>query len=101
MAPVCNFFLALNEEIYMIDGKEDILKKAVKDENKKIKQLRFIIDLTMNVIAQSDITLEDASQMVVSTRDVASRLFPGKEEVYDLIYKPRLQRLLTEKYRLH
>ena len=85
----------------MTNGEKDILKDAVKDENRRIKQLRFMIDFTMSVIAQSDITLEEASQMVVNTKDVAARLFPGKEDVYDLIYKPRLQRLLAEKYRLH
>jgi hypothetical protein len=39
--------------------------------------------------------------MVAATRRVALELFPGKEQAYDLIYQPRLQRLLVQKYRLH
>jgi hypothetical protein len=27
-------------------------------------------------------------------------MFPGKELAYDLIYRPRFQRLLQEKYRM-
>lgn len=77
------------------------LEEAIRDENKRLKTLRFIINLTMSVIAQSDMPLEDASKMVANTREAALRLFPGKVNAYDLIYRPRLQRLLNEKYRLH
>jgi shikimate 5-dehydrogenase len=37
--------------------------------------------------------------MVASTKQAALNLFPDKESVYDLIYKPRLQRLMREVYR--
>lgn len=75
-------------------------ERSVKEEEKKVRYLRFIMDLTMSVIAQSDIPIEEASQMVAKTKEVALRLFPDKEGVYDLVYKPRFQRLLREKYRL-
>ncbi len=78
----------------------DDLEKAIKEEERKIRHLRFIVNLTMSVIAQSDIPFEEASRLVASTREAALRLFPGKEEAYDLIYKPKFQRLLREKYRL-
>lgn len=39
--------------------------------------------------------------MVAATRRVALSLFPGKGQAYDLLYQPRLQRLLAHKYRLH
>jgi hypothetical protein len=39
--------------------------------------------------------------MVAATRRVALNLFPGKELAFDLLYQPRLQRLLAKKYRLH
>jgi len=35
---------------------------------------------------------------VVATRQYALRLFPDKEQTYDLIYRPRFQRLMAEKY---
>ncbi len=75
--------------------------KAIKEENKKIKKLRLIVDLSMNVIAQGDLPVEDASHMVGNVRKIALNLFPGKEEAFDLIYRPRFQRLIREKYGLH
>ncbi len=84
-----------------MDKREKTMVEAVKEEDRRLRHLKFIVNLTMSVIAQSDLSLEEASKMVASTREVALRLFPGKETAYDLIYKPRLQRLLNEKYRLH
>ena len=76
------------------------MEKAIREEERKLRYLRFIVNLTMSVIAQSDIPIEEASRMVANTKEAALRLFPDKEEVYDLIYKPKFQRLLREKYRL-
>jgi len=76
-------------------------EKAIKEENKKIKRLRVIVDLSMNVIAQGNLPVEDASHMVGNVRKIALNLFPGKEEAFDLIYRPRFQRLIREKYGLH
>lgn len=75
--------------------------KAIKEENKKIRRLRLIVDLSMNVIAQGDLSVEEASHMVGNVRKIAINLFPGKEETFDLIYRPRFQRLIRNKYRLH
>jgi len=44
--------------------------------------------------------VEEASELVASAREAALSMFPGKELAYDLIYRPRFQRLLSEKYRL-
>ncbi len=84
-----------------MDKREKTMIEAIKEEERRLRHLKFIVNLTMSVIAQSDIPLEEATKMVANTREAALRLFPGKETAYDLIYKPRLQRLLNEKYRLH
>lgn len=73
-------------------------KEDIEEENKKIRHLRFIIDLTTNIIMQTDTPLSEAQRMIEGTRRLATTLFPGKEEVYDLIYKPRLRRILSERY---
>jgi hypothetical protein len=41
-----------------------------------------------------------ASEMAANMRRYALSLFPGKELAWDLIYKPRLQRLMHERFRL-
>jgi hypothetical protein len=75
--------------------------QAIAEESRRIRRLQLTVRLVMSVISQSDLPFEEASKMVAATRQVALNLFPGKEEAYDLLYQPRLQRLLAQTYRLH
>ena len=75
--------------------------RAVENENRKIKQLRFCADLTYAVIAQGALTPDEAYIMIESLKKVALTLFPGKEKTFDLIYLPRFKRLLVEKFQMH
>jgi hypothetical protein len=53
------------------------------------------------VISQDpSLTLEEASAMAANAKRAALAMFPDKELAYDLLYKPRLQRLMNERYRL-
>ncbi|MBZ5542195.1 MAG: hypothetical protein LAO07_00770 [Acidobacteriia bacterium] len=70
------------------------------EENRKVRRLQIVVDLVSNVIRQSDLPIEEALEMVASTRRFALQLFPDKESTYDLIYRPRLQRILSEKYQM-
>jgi hypothetical protein len=55
----------------------------------------------MQVIAQdATLTIEDASQMIADARTAALAMFPNKELAYDLIWRPRFQRLMRERFRL-
>ena len=55
----------------------------------------------MSVISQDpEMTLEEAAEMAANTRRAALAMFPGKELAFDLIYKPRLQRLMRERFHL-
>lgn len=72
------------------------------EEARKIRRLQIMMNMVMSVISQDPkLTLEEASQMVADARRAALAMFPDKELAYNLIYKPRLQRLLNERYRLH
>lgn len=72
----------------------------IREENRKVRRLQVVVGLVMNVIRQSDLPIEEALELVADTRQFALRLFPDKEFTYDLIYQPRFQRLLSEKYRM-
>ena len=72
----------------------------IREENRKVRRLQVVVGLVMNVIRQSDLPVEEALELVADTRQFALRLFPDKEFTYDLIYQPRFQRLLSEKYRI-
>lgn len=70
-------------------------------ERKKLRRLQIMIDMVMSVIAQDPkLSLEEATQMANDAKRAALAMFPDKELAFDLLYKPRLQRLLRERYRI-
>jgi hypothetical protein len=74
----------------------------VEDENRRIRRLQIMMSMVMSVISQDpSLTIEQASELVANTKRAALALFPDKEFTYDIIYKPRLQRLMRERFRLH
>lgn len=71
------------------------------EESRKIRRLQMVVNMVMQVIAQdSSLTVEEASEMVADTRKAALLMFPDKELAFDMIYWPRLQRLMRERYRM-
>jgi len=79
---------------------DDDRKAKIEDENKQIRRLRFLVDLTFATIAQdNDLTLDEAWEHVLALKGAAVAMFPGKEETFDLLYLPRFSRLLQERFR--
>jgi hypothetical protein len=73
----------------------------IAEENRKIRRLQVMMSMVMAAISQdSSITVEEASELAAGAKRAALAMFPDKELAYDLIYKPRLQRLLNERFRL-
>lgn len=71
------------------------------EEARKIRKLQIMMNMVISVISQDPaMTLGEASEMVANARRAALAMFPGKELAYDLIYRPRLQRILNERFRL-
>jgi hypothetical protein len=71
------------------------------EEQKLIRRLQMMMNMVMQVIAQdSSLTIDDASQMIADSRKAALAMFPGKELAYDLIWRPRFQRLMRERFRI-
>ncbi|MFI5341210.1 MAG: hypothetical protein ACHQ7N_15405 [Candidatus Methylomirabilales bacterium] len=73
-------------------------REELEEEDRRVRQLRIAVNLTLSVIGQTDLTLDQAQEMVAATRGMALRLFPGKELAFDLIYLPRFRRLLAERF---
>jgi len=70
----------------------------IKEENRKIRYLRFLVDFSILSIQREDLSLEEASELVEDVKRAACGLFPGKEEVFELIYRPRFNRVIKERY---
>ncbi len=70
-------------------------------EARKIRRLQVMMGMVMSVISQDpSLTLEEASELAAGAKRAALAMFPDKELAYDLLYKPRLQRLMNERFRL-
>ena len=73
----------------------------VLEEQRLIRRMQMMMNMVMQVIAQDPmLTVDDASQMIADARTAALTMFPGKELAYDLIWKPRFQRLMLERFRI-
>ncbi len=71
------------------------------EEQKLIRRMQMMMNMVMQVIAQdASLTVEEASQMIADSRKAALTMFPGKELAYDLIWRPRFQRLMRERFRM-
>jgi hypothetical protein len=84
-----------NTEVVILSAEERA------EEQKLIRRLQMMMNMVMQVIAQdSSLTIDDASQMIADSRKAALAMFPGKELAYDLIWRPRFQRLMRERFRI-
>jgi hypothetical protein len=71
------------------------------EEARRIRRLQVMISMVSSVISQDPgLTVEEASELAAGAKRAALAMFPDKELAYDLLYKPRLQRLMTERFRL-
>jgi hypothetical protein len=83
------------EGFYMKMGTEE---QEVREENRKMRYLRFLVDFSVLSIQQDDLLLEDALKLVEDVKRAACGLFPGKEETFELIYRPRFSRVIQERF---
>jgi len=70
----------------------------IREENRRIRFLRFLVDLSIQSIQENDLSLEEALGLVEEAKRAALNLFPGKELAFELIYRPRFQRVIGERF---
>ncbi len=70
--------------------------ELIREENRRIRMLRMLSDLLIQVLVSRRITMAEADVMIRGVRRIALDLFPGKEQAFDLIYMPRFRRALRE-----
>ena len=70
-------------------------------EGKLIRRMQLMMNLVMQTIAQDgSLTIDEASQMIADAKKAALAMFPDKELAYEIIWRPRLQRLMRERFRI-
>jgi hypothetical protein len=75
------------------------MKEALLEEDRRMRLLRFVVDLNQAVLMQqADLTFPEAFQIMKDTKKAVLNLFPGKEGAYELIYAPRFRRIIRERF---
>jgi hypothetical protein len=92
------FVIKKIEGLVFNEGKMKMEESEMREENRKIRFLRFLIDFSILSIQQNDLSLEEALKIVEDAKCAACNLFPGKEETFELIYRPRFRRVIEERF---
>jgi hypothetical protein len=75
------------------------MKEALQEEERRLRMLRFVVDLNLAILMQqTDLTLRESFDLLKNTRQAARNLFPGKDDVFELIYTPRFMRIIRERF---
>jgi len=93
-----SFTMRWSFAIRRVLGDQRMGEKEIKEENKRIRFLRFLVDLSLQEIQQEDLSLEEMLRIVEDVKRAACTLFPGKEETFELIYRPRFDRVIKERF---
>ena len=78
-------------------GNED----AVRTEERRVRRLRLLVDVTAQVLAEDEkLTLCEALRLVDAARTAAQRLFPEGDDTFQLVVRPRLDRIIFERFQI-
>ena len=70
-------------------------------EGRLIRRMQMMMNLVMQTIAQDgSLTIDEAAQMIADSKKAALAMFPDKELAYEIIWRPRFQRLMRERFRI-
>ena len=75
------------------------MQGSIEQEKKKIRRLRFLVDLTISVLYQdADLTLQEARRMVEGAEKAILNMFPDKQLTFNIVLLPRFERVLHERW---
>jgi hypothetical protein len=65
-------------------------------EEEKLRRLRRIVDTTAFILRKKKLIGRKAWALMESTKIQVLKIFPDKEDTFELIYKPRFLRIIWE-----
>lgn len=73
----------------------------IAEEAVRARKLQRSIDVSLALITHSpDLTVGSSIDIVIAARRIALELFPDSGETFDMLYRPRLMRAITERFGL-
>jgi hypothetical protein len=64
------------------------------EEEKNMRRMKKIVDRTAHSLRNDLLSEREARELIENTKRNVLALFPDKEEEFELIYKPRFERML-------
>jgi len=85
----------------MVAGQNTGSSQEQEEERRKLRRLQVMMNMVMSVISQDqELTVEEAAELAANAKRAALAMFPDKEFAYDILYRPRLQRIIAERFRV-
>ena len=73
----------------------------IAEEAVRARKLQRSIDVSLALITHSpDLTVGASIDIVIAARRIALELFPDSGGTFDMLYRPRLMRAITERFGL-
>ena len=73
----------------------------IAEEAVRARKLQRSIDVSLALITHSpELSVGGAIDIVIAARRIALELFPDSGETFDMLYRPRLVRAITERFGL-
>jgi len=84
-----------------VSALQTVADQEQEDERRKLRRLQIMMNMVMSVISQDEeLTVEEAAELAANAKRAALAMFPDKELAYDILYRPRLQRIIAERFRV-
>ncbi len=74
---------------------------SLREEGERLRRLRLLVDVTAQVLSEAEkLTVCEALRLVDAARPAALRLFPARRATFALVIRPRLDRIILERFQL-
>ena len=76
-------------------------EELLREEDERLRRLRLLVDVTAQVLSEDEkLTFCEALRLVEAARTASLRLFPDKNDTFELVIRPRLDRIVLEWFRI-
>lgn len=72
-------------------------EEEIREENRKMRRVRLLVDFTCSLLSQAQLSTPEMLNLVNNTKKKILEYFPDKESTFNLIYKPRFERIIKER----
>jgi hypothetical protein len=72
--------------------------EELREEDRRLRSFRILTDVTFQRLHLERMSLAEARATVEQLRRAAGHFFPGRVHVFDLVVRPRLERVINERF---